>query len=210
MSSQGGPPGVAGIILAAGTGSRMGGNKMRLPLGGETLVRRAARVGLAADLSPLVVVLGYQAEETAAELEGLRCETVLNPEFTGPSSGSLHRGLQHLSPAIDAAVVLLGDMVFVTVEMVQAVREAAEGTDAPLIVSRYGGEVTAPPILFRRALFPELLEWTGEGCGKAVVRNHSEEAAFLDWPREALGDVDTPEDYERARERIRQELADDW
>jgi CTP:molybdopterin cytidylyltransferase MocA len=52
--------------------------------------------------------------------------------------------------------------------------------------------------LFRRALFGELMDWTGEGCGKAVVQRHRDEALFVDWPRAVLTDVDTPEDFQVA------------
>jgi len=55
--------------------------------------------------------------------------------------------------------------------------------------------VLAPPLLFRRALWPELLAWQGEGCGKAVVRAHLAEASLHDWRPDALADIDTPEDY---------------
>jgi CTP:molybdopterin cytidylyltransferase MocA len=61
-------------------------------------------------------------------------------------------------------------------------------------VSRYG-DVTAPPLLFRRALFAELMAWTGEGCGKAVVQAHRHEARYVDRPGAVLADVDTPEDF---------------
>jgi CTP:molybdopterin cytidylyltransferase MocA len=71
-------------------------------------------------------------------------------------------------------------------------------SNAPLFVSRYRG-VTAPPILFRRALFPELMAWEGDGCGKAVVQAHAAEAVYKDWPAEALVDVDTPEDFQGVR-----------
>ncbi|HET6681879.1 MAG TPA: hypothetical protein VFG84_11800, partial [Gemmatimonadaceae bacterium] len=57
-------------------------------------------------------------------------------------------------------------------------------------------DVSAPPLLFRRSLWPELLAYTGEGCGKAVVNAHRHEAEWLDWPVDALRDIDTPEDYD--------------
>jgi len=98
---------------------------------------------------------------------------------------------------VGAAVVMLADMVLVTEQMLAAVVATARGSDAHLVVSRYG-EVTAPPLLFRRALFGELLAWTGEGCGKTVVQRHRGEAAFVDWPPAALADVDTPEDFAAA------------
>lgn len=93
---------------------------------------------------------------------------------------------------------MLADMVQVTTPMLRDVVAALRESEAPLAVSRYG-DVLAPPLLFRRALWPELLAWTGEGCGKAVVRAHQDEARMRDWPVEALRDVDTPEDYELLR-----------
>jgi CTP:molybdopterin cytidylyltransferase MocA len=51
-------------------------------------------------------------------------------------------------------------------------------------------------------LFGELLAWTGEGCGKAVVQRHTAEAVYLDWPRAVLTDVDTPDDFTAAQALI--------
>ncbi len=188
---------VAGVILAAGASRRMGKNKMLLELEGESLIRRAAKRALAAGLSPLVVVLGHEAGRLRAELQDLPLAFAVNPAYTGPTSGSLHQGLNALSSDVDAVVVMLGDMVRVTTETLAMLIAAARGTEAPLVVSRYG-EVTAPPLLFRRALFAELLAWTGEGCGKAVVQAHTHEAMYVDRPEALLVDVDTPEDFAAA------------
>ncbi len=188
---------VAGVILAAGASRRMGKNKMLLELEGESLIRRAAKRALAAGLSPLVVVLGHEAGRLRAELQDLPLAFAVNPAYTGPTSGSLHQGLNALSSDVDAVVVMLGDMVRVTTETLAMLIAAARGTEAPLVVSRYG-EVTAPPLLFRRALFAELLAWTGEGCGKAVVQAHKHEAMYVDRPEALLVDVDTPEDFAAA------------
>jgi CTP:molybdopterin cytidylyltransferase MocA len=69
------------------------------------------------------------------------------------------------------------------------------------VVSQYG-EVNAPPTIYARSLFPELLAMTGEGCGKQVVRRHIHEAAIVSWPEVALADIDVPEDYERIRAQL--------
>src|SRR3989454_598190 len=173
-------PCIAGVILAAGASRRMGKNKMLLALEGESLIRRAPR-----------------AERLRAELRDLPVEFAVNPAYTGPTSGSLHQGLNVLSADVDAVVVMLGDMVRVSAETLAMLVAAARGTEAPLVVSRYG-DVTAPPLLFRRALFGELLSWTGEGCGKAVVQAHKREAMYVDRPVTLLTDVDTPEDFAAA------------
>jgi molybdenum cofactor cytidylyltransferase len=187
----------AGVILAAGASRRMGRNKMLLELEGEPLVRRAARRALAAGLAPVVVVLGHEADRSRAALGDLPLEFALNPEFTGPTSASLHRGLERLGPEVAAVVVTLADMVLVTADMLAELVTAARASTAPLVVSRYG-DVTAPPLLFRRALFGELEAWTGEGCGKAVVQAHRDEAAYVDRPPHLLSDVDTPADFAAA------------
>lgn len=167
---------------------------MLLDVDGAPMVRRAVLRALAAGASPVVVVVGNDEERVREALHGLECEFAVNPDFTGPTSGSLHAGLQQLGERVDATVILLADMVRVTEEMLHAVLRSAISSDAPLAVSRYG-DVLAPPLLFRRALWPELLAWHGEGCGKAVVKAHQHEAVMLDWPVDALRDVDTPDDY---------------
>lgn len=187
----------AAVILAAGASRRMGRNKMLLELGGETLVHRAARRALAAGLAPVVMVLGHESDRVRAALAGLPVEFAVNPDFTGPTSKSMHQGLGRLGPEIDAVVLMLGDMVFVTETMLAGLRAVARDSGAPLVVSRYG-DVTAPPLLFRRTLFGELLAWTGEGCGKAVVEAHRHEAVYVERPAAVLTDLDTPQDFAAA------------
>jgi molybdenum cofactor cytidylyltransferase len=185
---------VAAIVLAAGASTRMGRNKLLLDIDGTPMVRRAAQVALDAGLSPVVVVVGNDESRVREQLSGLPCEFATNPDFTGPTSTSLHAGLNTLGADVDATVILLADMVRTTTPMLQALVTSANENPAPLCVSRYG-DVLAPPLLFRRALWPELLAWHGEGCGKAVVRAHLSEALMHDWPLDALQDIDTPADY---------------
>ena len=193
---------IGAVILAAGASRRMGTNKMLLPVDGEPMVRHTVRAAIGAGLDPVVVVLGHEPERARQALAGLACSFVTSDDHTGPTSASLHAGLRALEAAqtsggepVGATVVLLGDMVRVTEGMIRDLVKSARTGRAPLEVSRYG-DVLAPPLLFQRVLWPELLAWTGEGCGKAVVRAHQAEATMHDWPAEALRDVDTPTDYE--------------
>lgn len=189
---------VAAILLAAGASSRMGANKMLLEVEGEPMVRRAARRALDAGCAPVVVVTGHEADRVREALVGLTVTFASSPDPTGPTSTSLHAGLRVLPDEAHTTIVMLADMVHVSASMLRTLQASAAASDAPLAVSRYG-DVLAPPLLFRRALWPELLAWTGEGCGKTVVKAHRDEAAICDWPSESLQDVDTPEDYEAVR-----------
>lgn len=62
---------LAAVVLAAGESRRMGQNKMLLPLGQESAVRRAVRQVLEAGFDAVWVVVGRDAERVKAELEGL-------------------------------------------------------------------------------------------------------------------------------------------
>jgi molybdenum cofactor cytidylyltransferase len=191
----------AGILLAAGAATRMERNKLLLRLGGEPLLRRAARSALAAGLDPLLVVLGHEADRARAALEGMPCQLVLNPGYARGINTSLSAGVAALPAEAAAAVVLLADMPFVDREAIAAVLARAEETGAPRVSARYGG-VRAPPTLYTRPLFAELSGGVGEGRGREVARRHQERAAFAELPAALLADVDLPEDLERARRRL--------
>jgi molybdenum cofactor cytidylyltransferase len=188
---------IAGILLAAGMSSRMGENKMLLAVAGESVLRGGARRALAGGLSPLIVVLGAEADRAAAELEGLPCTIVQNLQYTSGMTSSIHAGIAALPAATDAAFILLADMPLVTADMIRAMAERYHETGAPLVISRYEG-VIAPPTLFDRSLFIELLDSNG---GRQVVQRHRAAAEVCDWPGAALVDLDTPEDYARITAR---------
>jgi len=192
---------VAAILLAAGSATRMGQNKVLLPLGGETVLRRAARAALSAGLEPVLVVLGHEAEKAEADLSGLPVRVVRNPRHHRGINTSLSAGAEAVPPEAVAAVVLLADMPGVDARMIRAVVERYRETGAPLVTALYG-ETPAPPTLYDRRLFPELTGGEGEGRGRELVRRHWGRAVKVPFPEAALADLDVPEDYERARARL--------
>ena len=185
---------VAGIILAAGSSTRMGSNKLLLLLEGESVLRRVVRRAFAARLDPLVIVLPPDSDGLASELSGLPGRPVENPDPGRGQPSSLRVGIEALPAEVDAAVVLLGDMPLVTEAMIAALVRRYGETRAPLVVSEYGG-VAAPPTLYGRVLFEELVG--AEEGGRMVVARHRARAESLHWPPEALADLDVPADYAR-------------
>jgi molybdenum cofactor cytidylyltransferase len=193
--------GVAGVVLAAGSSSRMGENKLLLPLEGSTVLRRAVATAVAGGLDPVLVVIGHESERARAELAGLACEPVLNPDHSRGINSSLCAGISAVPGGCAAAVVMLADMPFVTAEMIGAVVERFRSGGAPLVLSVYG-DVLAPPTLYARALFPELSALEGEGCGKRVMKRHRGEALEIAWPAAKLADLDVPADVDRIRGQL--------
>jgi molybdenum cofactor cytidylyltransferase len=193
---------VAGVVLAAGSSTRMGRNKLVLDLGGGTVVRRAVQAALEARLRPVVVVLGHEAERVRAEVADLACRVVMNPDHAQGVATSLHAGVRTVPDDAAALVVVLADMPFVTASMIDALVRRFRTTEAPVVVSRYG-ETEAPPTLFARPLFPELLATRGERGARAVALRHQREAAVVAFPPEALRDLDVAGDYERVRGELK-------
>lgn len=187
---------IAGILLAAGMSSRMRSNKMLFQLAGESVLRRAVRRALAGGLSPLLVVLGHEAERARRELDGLPCQAVVNPLYEQGINSSLKCGVAAVPAAAGAAMVMLADMPYVSAAMIAEMIARYRSSEAPLVISDYEG-VNAPPMLYDRGLFEELLAMTGEGCGRQVVKRHRAEAEVMPWPATALADLDVPEDYAR-------------
>lgn len=193
-------PRVAAVVLAAGSSKRMGRNKLLLDLGGETVVRRTVEAALEAGLDPVVVVLGHEAERVGAELDGLACLPVVNPRHPEGAATSVRAGVAEVPGDAAALVIVLADMPFVTGAMLRAMVESYRATRAPVVVSRYG-DVEAPPTLFDRSVFPELVTLEGDRCARQVARRHQAGGAFVTWAADALQDLDVAADYERVRAR---------
>ena len=82
------PP--AGIVLAAGSGTRFGGPKAPYPFQGERLVDRAISVLQTAGITPIVVVLGAWVDEIPD------CTVVINEDHASGMGSSLRTGLSYL------------------------------------------------------------------------------------------------------------------
>src|SRR5262249_32793382 len=126
---------IAGIVLAAGRSTRMGGpNKLLAEIKGKPLVRIAAEQALASRAHPVIVVTGHQRERVEEALKGLRVKFVHNPDFADGLSTSLKAGLAAVPAEADAAIVCLGDMPQVTSAMIDRLIGAFDPARGALIV----------------------------------------------------------------------------
>ena len=195
--------GVAGIVLAAGKGSRLDATKQLLPLQGRPLLVHVVRAAEASSLAEVVVVLGHDAGRVAAALPPGRACVIHNPRYDEGQSTSLQAGLRALGKDIEAALVLLGDQPGVRTEVIDAVAAAygaahpagATGSHPLVVIPTYGGQ-DGHPVLLDRALWPEVMAVQGDQGARAVIRAHAE--AVLRVPVDdgpPPPDVDTADDY---------------
>ena len=187
---------VAGVVLAAGSSTRMGQNKLLLQIGGQSVLRRAVHTALAAGLDPVLVVVGFEAERTRSALLGIGCRVVENLRYGEGMASSIAAGIRALAEPVEAAVIHLADMPRVTEKHLRTLVDRFRATQAPAVASRYGN-ATAPPTAFEKALFPELLALRGDAGARAVLRRLGEDVGTVDFPEEDLLDLDVPRDLEK-------------
>ena len=142
---------VAGLLLAAGAGRRMGGPKALLrDADGTAWVTRSARTLLAAGCAPVLVVVGAAAEEVAGLLPP-GVDVVRAEDWDEGMGASLRAGLAALArrpePA-DAVLVALVDTPGVTPEVLA--RLTALGSSDVLARAGYAG-LPGHPVLIGRA-----------------------------------------------------------
>jgi CTP:molybdopterin cytidylyltransferase MocA len=191
---------VAGVLLAAGEGSRFGQPKALVELNGQTLAERGVGLLRAGGADPILVVTG------AVPLELDRTLTVDNPQWRTGMGSSLRAALQALSEAgrgpemgtdIGAVVVALADQPLVGAEAVARLIAAYRG-GASVAVAAYDGQ-PRNPVLLAREHWPEVIATaTGDQGARTFLRTRPELVTLVECADTGRpDDIDTPADLAR-------------
>ena len=187
-------PKIGGIVLAAGGSSRLGRPKQFLQFKSRSLLRHAAQTMAASICDPIVVVLGAESDEAAAQIKDLPVATCLNENWRLGMSCSIKVGLAKLiemAPKIDAVLISLCDQPFITSKILNRFSEKFAVTDVSIVAAKYN-EVNGVPALFSRELFIELSRLEGDKGARDLIRSLTD-LATINLP-EAAFDIDTLED----------------
>ncbi|GGY39282.1 4-diphosphocytidyl-2C-methyl-D-erythritol synthase [Streptomyces omiyaensis] len=199
-----GTPVVAGLLLAAGGGRRLGGRpKALLPYRGRPLVEHAVRVLREGGCAVVHVVLGASAERVRERAELSGCVVVENPDWAGGMGSSLRVGLASLAAdprRADAVLVSLVDQPGIGAAAVARVRAAAAGRRDALAAASYDGK-RGHPVLFGAD------RWAGVAAGAEGDRGARD---YLAAHRDAIalvecGDVAEPFDIDTEADLYRLE-----
>lgn len=214
---------VAGILLAAGEGSRLGRPKALIELGGQSLVRRGIALLRDGGANPVIVVTGATGppgtgsestgsestghdstgpESTGSESTGSESGVpavigVHNPDWPTGMGSSLAVGLTAVPAECSAAVFALADQPLVGPGAVARLI-AARAAGASVAVACYDGR-PRNPVLIGREHWPEVIELAAGDVGaRPFLRAHQDlvtEVECGDTGRP--DDIDTPDDLAR-------------
>jgi molybdenum cofactor cytidylyltransferase len=188
---------VAGVLLAAGTSSRFGEtNKLLASLAGTPLVGHAARSLAAAPVSPLVAVVGHEADRVRPALDGPDYTVAHNPDYAAGQATSVRTGVEALDD-VAAAVFALGDMPHVHPDSVAALVRAYRADRGTALAAAHEGR-RGNPVLFDARYFDALADVDGDVGGRHVLLNGEDSALVETGDPGVVRDVDTPADLDGA------------
>ena len=182
-----------GVVLGAGSSTRLGRPKQTLPLGDTTLLGWCVREAEASRLDRVVVVLGGAAGETAASLRLTRAATAHNDAYGAGCASSLLAGLDAAGGA-DAIVMLLGDMPGVDRAVIDAVLTTWSAQPTWAAVTAYGDGI-GHPFVFSAARSTRFAACTvTRRCGRSSTPSPTI-ACAASTSSALRRDVDTWDDY---------------
>ncbi|MFJ8489965.1 NTP transferase domain-containing protein [Streptomyces sp. NPDC094038] len=183
---------IAGLLLAAGAGRRLGGRpKALLTHRGRPLVEYAVGVLRAGGCGPVHVVLGASADEVRERAELGGCVVVENPDWAEGMGSSLRVGLESLAGAgARAALVSLVDQPGIGGAAVARVLGGCRDGNS-LVSAAYDG-VRGHPVLFGSAHWAGIAaSATGDRGARAYLKAHEEAITLVE-----CGDVAEPYDID--------------
>jgi len=188
---------VGAVLLAAGSGSRMGHRpKCLLELGGVPLIRRQLIALSGAGVDEVAVVLGHHAERIEPVVQAFPVTLVHNPDPDAGQVSSQRLGLAALSGRLDAVIVALADQPLLGAEditaLIGAFKKRPEGTE--VVVPRVGGE-RGNPVIFCAAVREAVLAGDAGFGAREWQQAHPQALHFFDTGnRRYRVDVDTEDD----------------
>ena len=199
---------VGAVLLAAGSGSRLGGRpKSLLELGGVPLIRRQLIALSGAGVDEVVVVLGHHADVIEPAVREFPVTLARNPSPDDGQASSVCVGLRALTGKLDAVIVALADQPMINAQDIAALIAAfKQRGEASMVVPRVAGE-PGNPVIFEAALRDEWLAGDADAACRRWREAHPERVHWFDTDnRRYRVDIDTPDDLKRFTERTGHEL----
>ncbi len=185
---------MAAVLLAAGLSRRMGErNKLLIEIGEEPLVRRTAKVYLAAGID-VHAVLGFEAEKVRAALEGLPIAFVINPHYEEGQQSSVRAGVESLAPGYDTILVALADQAALTPADIAGLLDAFASYGGERIVVPFFQGLRGNPVAFPASLAAGMRTSGKNAVSRAFIDSNPQLIEQYEAGHERfIIDIDTPE-----------------
>jgi molybdenum cofactor cytidylyltransferase len=185
------------VLLAAGKASRMGEagpHKLLAEFDGVPLIRRSAEMAIASSAKSVVVVTGYRSNEIERALSSLPLDIEENRDYASGMASSLIAGISTKAAGnADGVMIMLADMPAITVDNLNALILAFQGSSGQAIVRAVANGRRGNPAILPHELLPRILELKGDVGARGVIEASSLPIIDVEIGQAAHIDVDTPE-----------------
>ena len=186
---------ITGILLAAGTGSRFGANKLLHPLPDGTAIAIAALRILKSALPNVIAVIRPSDGRLRALLDDEQVAVHLCNDAHLGMARSFVCGIEASRDA-DAWVIALADMPFVQPRTIKSIAERVAQTGR-IVIPAYLGQ-RGHPVGFGRRYLDELQKLIGDEGARSVIGRHPDDVELVESDDSGiLRDIDTQADLQR-------------
>ena len=175
-------------------------NKLLLPVNnGLTMISWIAQTYLKSEINKLIVITGFQEKAVQEALLGLDVEFIYNPHYETGQASSVSAGIESLAEQWDSALIGLGDMPFVTTDLINRLIESHHllpKSDIRITLPLLDGK-RSNPVIWGRAFFDELRDISGDQGGRQIFADYLSAINGVSWDKRLFAeDIDQPEDIQ--------------
>jgi molybdenum cofactor cytidylyltransferase len=189
------------IILAAGKSTRMGKQKLRMPLGQHSMLEHTVDNYLNSEVNEVLVVVGHEADETKQLLAQKPVTIVYNPRYNDGIGTSISAGVQHMKENTQLIMIALADQPYIRSDIINYLVDIHRNSNKGITIPVYKG-TRGNPAIFSSIYKKELIELQGDTGGRQVTDRHPDDVLEVDMEFEEVTiDIDTMESYYKAIDR---------
>lgn len=188
------------ILLAAGLSTRMGCQKLLLPMGAGTMVEKVLDNLSGSGFSRVCAVFS-QETDLAVSARGEWLIRGINPAPERGQSSSLQIGLK-MVPAGEDFCIMLGDLPFAQAADIRALKDKfAMMPQEKTCMTPYREGAFGHPMFYRSIWKKRLSNASGDSGGKKILLEYDAEIMRVKAPDGHFKDIDTPDEYEASIEK---------
>lgn len=199
---------ISAIILAAGLSSRMGKNKLLLPLGKQSIIEHVVEKVSKSQVDEIIVVLGNDATDIKAVLERFDIKIVANSDYIKGQSTSVKVGIQEVDDHTEGALFIMGDQPMIKSGIINDIIHRFSECKCSIVVPTYNNR-RGNPVLFGNRWFGDLNDVQGDKGGRDILKNNLDQVSFLEISDDLfLKDIDDEAMYQYIKAEFEKEDTD--
>ena len=190
---------VAGLLLAAGSSTRMGKPKQLLPVNGGTLLGHVLNETLKSNLDKIILTLGHHADKIkevlGQNLQHPKLKVIENKQYKEGISSSIIAGLSEVEESHDHVMILLADIPHINADLINHLLIRYLESRLPLGAIKIKAK-RSHPVIFNRRMYHELHKLRGDVGARNLFIKYSDRVCLVE-PDTFYedSDIDTPKDY---------------